>query len=135
MTLSILEFITYGIIAYSGMLVLIASVIKEIPTTRSLAIVRAMYLIPSIIASGVLGTFGVNIVVNVVTTSNTIKSLNTSQVWTEATTQTNNITLQGPMWIAFHYLLFIVMTFYVIQQILFLLTKPARQGATDEYQP
>ena len=132
MDISLAEFITYGLIAYSGILVLIVSVIKEVPITRSLAIVRAIFLIPSIIACGILASSGVNIDVATVTTSNLIRSVNTTQVWTETTSQTNQIILQNNIWIPFHFLLFIVLTFYVIQQILFLLTKPPKQGATQE---
>lgn len=117
------------------MLVLIISVIKEVPTTRSLAIIRAIFLLPSIIASGILIQSGIHIDINTVTTNNLIRSINTTQTWTETTTQSNQIILQNPVWQTFHFLLFIVMIVYVIQQILFLLTRPARQGVqegTDE---
>lgn len=132
MNISIIEFITYGLIGYTGMLTLIISVIKEVPITRSLAIVRAIFLLPSIIAAGILMSSGINININTAITSNLIRSINTTQTWTEATTQTNQIVLQNPVWITFHFLLFIVMSVYVIQQILFLLTKPPRQGVSDE---
>ena len=125
----------YAIVAYSGIIVLIASTLKENPTTRSLAIVRGMYMIPCAIASFILAQTGVNIVWVTQTTTNTIKALNTSQVFTESATQTNQIVLQSPVWSMFHYLLGIILIFYVIQQILFLLVRPARQGASDEYEP
>ena len=135
MNISLIEYIAYGLVAYSGIIVLIASTLKENPTTRSLAIVRGMYMIPCAIASFILAQTGVNIVWVTQTTTNTIKALNTSQVFTESATQTNQIVLQSPVWSMFHYLLGIILIFYVIQQILFLLVRPARQGASDEYEP
>ena len=132
MDISLAEYITYGLIAYTGILVLIVSVIKEVPTTRSLALVRAIFLVPSVIACGILASSGIHIDVATLTTSNVIRSVNTTQVWTETTTQTNQIVLQNSVWIPFHFLLFIILTFYVIQQILFLLTKPPRQGVHEE---
>ena len=132
MDISLAEYITYGLIAYTGILVLIVSVIKEVPTTRSLALVRAIFLVPSVIACGILASSGIHIDVATVTTSNVIRSINTTQVWTEATTETNQIVLQNNVWIPFHGMLFIILSFYIFQQIMFLLTKPARQGVSEE---
>ena len=121
--ISLAEFIVYGLIAYSGMIVLVVSTIKDVPTTKILTIARSIFMIPSMVASGILASSGVNIQVAFVTTSNTIRSINTTQVWTEATTQTNNIVLQSPVWQMFHYLLFAVMLIYVIQQMLIMFTS------------
>lgn len=131
MNVSIIEFIVYGLIAYTGMIVLIISVLKEPPSSRSLAFLRSVFLIPSIIASGILSFSGVNIYWLTTATSNTIKSLNTTQTWTESTTQTNTLVLQNPIWITFHFLLFIVMIIYVITQILSLLTKHDKEDSLD----
>lgn len=132
MNLSLIEFLVYGIICYSGILVLVVSVIKEVPTTRSLAIIRAIYLVPCIIAAGILASTGVDITLEDVTTNNTIRSVNTTQVWTETQTQTSQITLLGNFWIPFHMMLFIIMMVYVMQQILFLLTKQGKDSLADE---
>lgn len=121
--ISLAEFIVYGVIAYAGMLVLIISTIKEVPQTKVLSIARSIFMIPSIVASGILASSGVNIQVATVDTSNLIKSINTTQTWTETTTQINNIVLQNPVWQMFHYLLFVVMLVYVIQQMLILFTS------------
>ena len=107
---------------------LIISVVKEIPTTKSLAIARSVFLIPGMVAAGVLASSGVNIQVANVATSNLIRSINTTQVWTETTSQINNIVLQSPVWQMFHMLIFLVLLVYVIMQILNLFTK------TDEMQ-
>ena len=121
--ISLAEFFVYGCIAYSGMITLIVSKIKEVPTTKILTIARSIYMIPSMIAAAILASSGVNIQVAFMTTNNTIRSVNTTQVWTEATTQTNNIVLQSPVWQMFHYLLFSVLLIYAIQQILILFTS------------
>ena len=121
--ISLAEFIVYGCIAYSGMLVLIISTIKEVPQTKILTIARSIFMIPSMVASGILASSGINIQVAQVDTANLIKSINTTQTWTETTTQINNIVLQNPVWQMFHYLLFIVMLVYVIQQMLILFTS------------
>lgn len=132
MDISIAEFITYGLIGYAGVLVLIVSVIKEVPITRSLALVRAIFLIPSVIACGILASSGIHIDVSTIATNSLTRSVNTTQVWTEATTQTNQIVLANNVWIPFHGMLFIILSFYIFQQIMFLLTKPARQGVSEE---
>ena len=124
MNISLIEFIVYGLICYSGMLMLIISTIKEVPSGKSLAIARSFYLIPSIICAGILASSGVNIVL--ITTSNTIKNLNSSEVWAETTT--NNIILQNPVWTTVHVLIFFVLLVYVIQQILILLTKHDKEA-------
>lgn len=121
-------FIVYGFVAYSSLLMLIISVVKEIPATKSLAIARSVFLIPGMVASAVLASSGVNIQVANVATSNLIRSINTTQTWSETTTQINNIVLQSPVWQMFHMLIFLVLMVYVITQILNLFTK------TDEMQ-
>lgn len=131
MEISILEYFVYGLLAYSGILVLIISVIKEIPTTRALAIVRATYLIPSAICAGILASSGIDIDITTTTTNNTIRSINTTQVWTESTTQTTQIVLQNPVWSMVHWLIMIVLIWFIIQQVLYLLTKPPRQGVNE----
>ena len=117
------------------MIVLIASILKETPTRKALVIVRRIYLIPCAIASFILAQTGVNITWVTQTTTNTIKALNTSQVFTETATQTNQIVLVSPVWSMFHYLLGMVMIFFVIQEILFLFVRPSRQGPSDESEP
>ena len=135
MNISIIEYAAYAIVAYSGIIVLIVSILKENPNTRSMAIVRGMYMIPCAIASFILAQTGVDINWVTQTTTNTIKALNTSQVFSENATQTNQIVLQSPVWSMFHYMLGLIMIFYVIQQMLFLFVRPARQGPSDEYEP
>ncbi len=117
--LSIIEFGVYGFFAYTSMLMLIISVVKTPPDAKSHAIVRGMYLIPGIIASFIIASSGETIIMADIT--NTIIDLNTTSVWTEAVF--NVIELQNPIWLTFHGLLGIVMTVYVILQMVTLFTK------------
>ena len=127
--ISLAEFIVYGFFSYSSMLMLIISTIKmDVPTKGVLAIARSVYMIPGMIASAILATSGVNIQVAQVVTSNLIRSINTTQTWTEATTQTNNIVLQNPVWQTFHLLLFMVLLAYVATQILNVLQGIGRKN-------
>lgn len=121
--ISLAEFIVYGFVAYSSLLMLIISVVKEIPSTKSLAIARSIFLIPGMVAAAILATSGVNIQVANVATSNLIRSINTTQTWSETTSQINNIVLQNPVWQTFHMLIFLVLLVYVITQMLNLFTK------------
>lgn len=121
--ISLAEFMVYGFVAYSSLLMLIISVVKEIPTTKSLSIARSIFLIPGMVAAGVLASSGVNIQVATVDTSNIIRSINTTQTWSETTQQINNIVLQNPVWQMFHILIFLVLLVYVITQMLNLFTK------------
>lgn len=102
---------------------LIISVVKEIPTSKSLSLARSIFLIPGMVAAGILASSGVNIQVANVATSNLIRSINTTQTWTETTQQINNIVLQNPVWQTFHLLIFLVLLVYVITQLLNMFTK------------
>ncbi len=117
--ISIIEFAVYGFIAYSSMLMLIISTIKEVPTTKALSISRSIYLIPGMISAALLAQVGPNIITTSVT--NTITALNTSEVFVEVIT--SETTLQNEVWAIFHYMIFIVLFVYVITQILILFTK------------
>ena len=117
--LSILEFGVYGFITYTSLLMLIISVIKEPPTERSGAIVRGVWLMPGIICAFILASSGVVIVTSDVT--NTITAVNTTEVWTEQVS--SSISLQNPIWVTVHMLIFFILIIYVIIQVLTLFTK------------
>ena len=117
---SVLEFVVYGLIAYSSLLMLIISAIKtEIPTTKSLSIVRAIYLIPGAICALLLATSGVVVLSS--DTTNTIVAVNTTEVWTESIS--NTVELQNPIWGAVHVMIFVVIMIHVVTQTINLFTK------------
>ena len=124
--ISIAEFIVYGLVAYSSILMLIISTIKEVPSGKVLSITRSIYFVPGIICAAILANSGVDITINTVDTNNLIHNVNSTETWTEVTQQTNKIILQNPVWILVHVLMFIVMVVYVITQLLSLFTKHER---------
>jgi ABC-type thiamin/hydroxymethylpyrimidine transport system permease subunit len=121
--ISILEFIVYGFITYSSLLMLIISTVKEVPTEKSGSIIRGIWLIPGIFCAFILASSGVNIITEDTTVSNQIVSLNTTEVWTETVTTQSLIELQNPIWVTVHLLIFMILIVYVIIQILTLFTK------------
>ena len=117
--ISILEFGVYGLITYSSLLMLIISTIKEVPTEKSGSVYSSIWLIPGILCAFILASSGINIVTS--DTTNTITSVNTTEVWTE--TISSSIVLQNPIWVTVHLLIFMVLIVYVVLQVLNLFTK------------
>lgn len=134
MDISLIEFIVYGLIGYTGVVLLIISAFRETPTGKAQSIVRAMYLTLSMIAIIILAGSGVDIILEdktitlnatsnyeVLDNTNAIVVLNSTVIQTDTSTSVS--TLQNPIWILFHFMLAIVMLVYIILQILILLTK------------
>ena len=122
--LSIIELVVYGLIGYSGVLMLISSAFRDLPSTKSQSAVRAIWVIPCIITLGMLANAGDTINFDVVSTINTITDNATSTVvFTEDITKTTTITLVQPVWIVLHLLFFIMMIIYFIWNILQLFVK------------
>ncbi len=117
--ISLIEFIVYGIITYTGMVLLISTAFKDVPTTKSGAIARAIFVIPSAITSLILAFSGESIKIQSIT--NTIRDLNTTNVWTE--TIETEIILLNDVWVLVHFLIFIVIIIYVFTQLMNLITK------------
>jgi len=117
--LSIIEFGVYGFIVYSSMLMLIISVIKDVPTTKNLAISRAVWLIPAVVLAFVLSSSTGTI--TTFDTTNTIVSLNTTEVFVETISQ--RIVLLDPIWVLVHLMFGFVLIIYIIIQLLTLFTK------------
>lgn len=102
---------------------LIISTIKQMPDEglRVNTIARTIFLLPALICAPIIATSGPDIIVANVDTSNLIKSLNTTQTWTENTSQQNNIVLQKDTWLLVHMMIFFVLLMYVIRQFLLLM--------------
>ena len=113
---SFIELIIYAFVEMFSISMLIISAVKEVPNTRASSIVRSIYLIPGMIAAGVMSGIGENITLPEVTT----KSLNTTEVWVE----TAQVHLLNPYWGMFHLMIMLVLMIYVAFQMLNLLTKP-----------
>lgn len=114
--ISIIEFAVYAFIAYSGMLMLIISTIREAPQTKSQSFTRAMYLIPSIVCAFLLAGMGETI---------GIMDMNHEEIHPNNTITTSHehfsITLVNPIWITFNFMIAIIMLFHFIMQTLQLL--------------
>jgi hypothetical protein len=119
---SILEFGIYGLICYTGIIMLIISAFKETPSTVSQSAVRCIWLIPSIICAYMLASAGADIYLSSETITKEV--LNSSDVIVSLTeTTTDKITLLQPVWVTLHFLFFIVMLLYVMMNILTLFVK------------
>lgn len=121
--ISIVELVFWGFLELFSISMLILSVIKEIPDTKQRSIIRAIYLIPGMIAAGFLSRTGMNITLNTVITNSTTKVSNSTQIWNETTTQINFIPLQNDVWGYLHLLLFLVLFIFIINQLYNLMTK------------
>ena len=115
--ISIIEFGVYAFIAYSGMLMLIISTIREAPQTKSQSFTRAMYLIPSIVCAFLLAGMGETIGIMDMTHEEIHNQNNTVVNIMEHYT----ITLVNPIWITVNFMFGIIMTFHFIMQTLQLL--------------
>jgi hypothetical protein len=120
--ISILEFGVYGLICYTGIIMLIISAFKETPSTVSQSAVRCIWLIPSIICAFMLASSGADIHLSTETITHQVLDSN-NNIITLTDTVTDKITLIQPVWVTLHFLFFIVMLLYVIINILTLFVK------------
>jgi len=119
--ISIIEFGVYAFIAYSGLLMLIISTIKETPQTKSQSFTRAMYLIPSIICAFLLASSGQVIgLYDVILESDSGSSGSHSGLFISGH-EHYTITLENSIWILVNFMVGIILTFHVILQSLQLL--------------
>lgn len=123
MNLSIIEFGVYGFITYVSLLMLIISTINP-PKTERINLYRSIYLIPGIICAVILANAGLDINLDTIeTTKETWDNQTSTLIFSEYTTTTDKFILVDPIWVMVHYMIFIIMTVYLIIQILTLFTK------------
>jgi len=119
--LSIVEFLVYGFLCYSSILMLIISTIIKLPeSNRYDTLIRSVFLMPGMFCAAILAMSGVNI--NIQETHDIITDLNSSRVWSDHAT--NAIVLQNSIWVLVHMMLFFVLFIYVIRQVLLFLMAP-----------
>ena len=126
MDISIIEFLVYAIIGYSPLIILYVTLVKEAPSTKSGTIQRVIFIVPGLIAVGVLAGSGLNINMefqDTMTNSTTYNGTNGALITnsTVSTQTTEKFILVNPIWILFHSFLFTLYSFYIILQILQLL--------------
>lgn len=137
---SIVEFVVYALIGYSGIVVMIVQLIKyNQPTSKAEAVWRTIWIFPCIIAIGMLTYIDGNVEMNTITSTETITSnyevinqtggnivtLNSTTLKTN--TDINYIDLRDPIWVRFHVLLFFVMIIYQIIMWLTLFIKVSKR--------
>lgn len=125
---SLLEYSAFAVVAYSSLVILLVSIIKDIPMSKVGSIVRSMYILVGVASMFAISGMGLNFTgqteINLVntTTFNETDDL----VFTEITnsTTTRQITLLNyPLWVLAHFMFGTVMAFFFILQMLTLLTK------------
>ena len=121
---SIIEFVVYGIVGYSGIIMLISSAFRDTPNTKSQSTIRAIWVIPVIICLYMLASAGDTINFETVQTVNIITDNATQAViFTEDVTVSTSYTLINPVWITLHGLFGTMMIIYFLWNILQLFTK------------
>lgn len=139
---SIVEFVIYGFIGYLGIALMMFQIIKyEHSPSKSLAVMRMVWIFPSIIALGMIIAIDGDIefpdtFVTVVETENyealnsadVVVTLNSTSVTT--TTETNVMVLRDPVWGLFHLMLFLILIIYQITQMMLMFTN---MGKKDTY--
>ena len=119
--LSIIEFIVYGLICYSGIIFLIYSAFKDPSMSKSGGGSRVIWLIPSMFAAYILMSVGGGIIWDDGSTITTV-NLNTTETWTETTTAATT-SLVSPVWGTVHFMFFIIMLMYILFNIISLFVK------------
>lgn len=125
MNISILEFAIYAFVAYSSLLMLIISITKEGPLTKSRTgtLIKSIYILPGIFCMTLLSGSGVDIFLteSVVTTNEFVINGTTGIPMTNSTLTTlssEKFVLQNPIWVQLHYMFALIMFAYVIVNIL-----------------
>lgn len=124
--ISIIEFIVYGLVGYSGIVLLIASAFKELPATKNLAVIRSIWIMPCIFMMYVLASAGAPIILQdevIVTTLNYNETSNILVSNSTETTQAKQVSIVNPVWVTVHLLFFIMLVIYFIWNMLQLLVK------------
>ena len=121
--ISIIEFIVYGLVGYTGIILLINSSFKELPAQRSQSAVRSIWLLAPMFCMFMLASAGANIIITNDTITSTLINVNSTEVWTETVSQDKSITLLQPVWVTLHFLFFIMLLIYFIWNMLQLLVK------------
>lgn len=117
--ISVIEFIVYALVGYSGIVLLISSAFREIPATASGSTIRAIWILPSLFCVYMLASAGTDIYFEETTT--TLINQNSTETWTE--TKQDKITLYQPVWVTLHILFFFMLLIFFIWNIIQLLVK------------
>lgn len=121
--ISIIEFIVYAVICYSGIILLIISAFRETPNGLSQSAVRVIWLIPSIICAFLLASAGQTITLYDTVIETDDGTAGSHAGLTVTGHEHYSITLLNPVWVTLHFLFFIVLLIYVMTNLLSLFVK------------
>lgn len=125
---SLLEYAGLAVVAYSGIIILIIAMIKDVPTSKASAGIRMIAALPSMIANAALMGTGLKIVMPTMSTNSTTFGYNitTSAVierFSENVTSGGANIIMGPSWMLFHFGMFLFLMLFMAIQILMIMTK------------
>lgn len=128
MDYSIIEFGVYAFFAYGSMLMLMITMIVEVPKTRAQTMARSMYAIPGIFSAVILSGFSPIITFSTTLTNSTTLAYNVSSGiaydrFAENATTVTTAMLGSSVWTYFHGMLAAILIVFVIFQILQMLTS------------
>lgn len=123
--ITLLEFIVYGLVGYTGIILLVASAFKDIPDTKSQSVIRSIWVLAPIFCMYMLANAGNPIWVNDGYTESVLTYNGTGDLITNSTNTVSgqSITLLQPVWVTLHLLFFFMLIIYFIWNMLQLLTK------------
>lgn len=130
---SIIEFIVYGLMGYSGLILLMVQILQpNPPTNRSFAGARVVFLSPSLIGIMMLmfASGDITLETENISTNSTILTYNETNdlIFTENVTRTESnaksFTLIEPIWGLIHLGFLMIIIVYITIQVLNILTKP-----------
>jgi hypothetical protein len=125
--ISIIELAPYLFIELFSLSMLIVSIVKEMPASKSQSILRSMWMLPGIIMAGLLMSSGPIITMSdegsqiIEVYNGTTGLLMTNTTTYPATPDT--IIIENTTWWEFHLMVFLILIVYVVVQMLTLFTK------------
>ena len=125
---SYIEFGVFAFVAYSSLLMLIISIIKEIPMSKSLSITRSIYILMGVICMFILSGQGLafNGPTETTITNSTLFNNTGALVSTTITNSTTTEVIKMvnyPVWVWSHYMFALIMAFFFLLQVATLMTK------------
>ena len=123
MLLSLLEFLVYALITYTGVLALIISAFRTGGLSSDGNSLRIIWLIPCLFTAYILAGAEETITLDSGSTTSININLNTTEAWQETITHSGQYTLLNDVWSAVHFLFFIIILLYILLNVIILLTK------------
>ena len=119
--LSIIELIVYGIVGYTGIVLLVSSAFREIPSGKSGSVIRSIWVLAPLFCMYMLAQAGQTIVFQEITEIGYNATV-VNEVILNSTT-VNSITLIQPVWVTLHGLFFTMLLIFFIWNMLQLFVK------------